>query len=386
MSINTNNNDYVLVIGASHLDIVGDYGKHLANDIDKPGELIYSVGGTAYNISSNLSQNDIPVRFVTALKEDSLITPVILRRLESYDIDTSKIKSIIVIPSSELLTIPFEALQTSRGEFLIELYDIHYNYSIELMNGIAASTKEEKFLGFASSYGSFDSKYDTLLNNYSLDKIPFAVDEVSNISKLLKSKTYLNQEASIPNFLNSYQKFGIIHLALHSHLNNEYPDQSALIFESDSTDLMLNAERIYNLEIDASLVVLSACNTAVGEINEGDGVRSLTRSFIHAGSESVLTSLWDTPDHSTKIIMEDFYAGLQRGLNKDTALRKAKLNYLASATPTMKHPRHWAHLILVGDTSPIKFAKKFDSKLLILTSVIVFAIGLLIYSICKLLD
>ena len=82
----------ILVIGAAHLDIVGDYGAHVADSLDKPGDLVYSVGGTAYNISSNLAQNNTPVSFLTALKEDSLITPIILRRLTSYGINTDLVE------------------------------------------------------------------------------------------------------------------------------------------------------------------------------------------------------------------------------------------------------------------------------------------------------
>ncbi len=70
--------DDILVIGAAHLDIVGDYGHHVSHTTDKPGELFYSVGGTAYNLCATLAQNSVPCSFITSLKEDSLITPIIL--------------------------------------------------------------------------------------------------------------------------------------------------------------------------------------------------------------------------------------------------------------------------------------------------------------------
>ncbi len=78
----------IVVIGAAHLDIVGDYSEAAAHTVDKPGKILYSVGGTAYNIAANLAQNGNKVTFISILKSDSLITPVILSRLRSYNIDT----------------------------------------------------------------------------------------------------------------------------------------------------------------------------------------------------------------------------------------------------------------------------------------------------------
>ena len=101
------------------------------------------------------------------------------------------------------------------------------------------------------------------------------------------------------------------------------------------------------------MTVLSACNTAVGKINPGDGVRSLTRSFIHAGSSSVLTTLWEAPDVSTSQIIQTFYEEIKSGADKDVALRNAKLNYLENIQPSFRHPKYWAHLVLVGDRSSV---------------------------------
>lgn len=92
--------DKVLVIGAAHLDIVGDYNSVSTGVIDKPGEIIYSVGGTGYNIAANLAQSGIPVRFMTLLRTESLITPIIMARLTSYGIDTSLVKTEIDVEES----------------------------------------------------------------------------------------------------------------------------------------------------------------------------------------------------------------------------------------------------------------------------------------------
>ncbi len=82
----------ILVIGAAHLDIVGEYNSSASNVIDKPGRIFYSVGGSAYNVAANIAQNGRKVRFVSILKSDSLVTPIILSRLESYNIDTDLVQ------------------------------------------------------------------------------------------------------------------------------------------------------------------------------------------------------------------------------------------------------------------------------------------------------
>ncbi|SDE99715.1 PfkB family carbohydrate kinase [Rhodospira trueperi] len=88
--------DIVCVIGAAHLDIVGDYDSRVCDAIDKAGTIVYSVGGTAYNIAENMAQNSVPVCFISYLKESSLITPIIISRLESYNINTNHL---LIVPS-----------------------------------------------------------------------------------------------------------------------------------------------------------------------------------------------------------------------------------------------------------------------------------------------
>ena len=114
----------------------------------------------------------------------------------------------------------------------------------------------------------------------------------------------------------------------------------------------MKASEIYNLDLGVNLAVLSACNTGVGEINPGDGVRSITRSFIQAGCNNVVTTLWEAPDLSTSKIISAFYQNINQGSTMASSLRKAKLDYLQNIQSTYKHPKYWAHLILVGGNEP----------------------------------
>ncbi|MEL7427236.1 MAG: CHAT domain-containing protein, partial [Bacteroidota bacterium] len=131
----------------------------------------------------------------------------------------------------------------------------------------------------------------------------------------------------------------------------------SLIFtKGDSSDVFLRAAEIYGMELDGDMVVLSACNTAYGKLQAGEGPMTLARAFHYAGIPSVVASLWSIPDNSTSRIMKLFYEQLDRGLPKDEALQQAKLQYLASddiSSPVTRQPLHWASTIVIGEIEPV---------------------------------
>jgi CHAT domain-containing protein len=100
------------------------------------------------------------------------------------------------------------------------------------------------------------------------------------------------------------------------------------------------------------LVVISACETGQGELVSNEGVISLARAFAYAGCASSISSLWKADDQSTSFILQRFYVYLEKGYKKSTALRQAKLDYLASGTVN-RSPAYWSHLVLIGDTAPL---------------------------------
>src|SRR5262249_39496459 len=111
---------------------------------------------------------------------------------------------------------------------------------------------------------------------------------------------------------------------------------------------LLQAWEIFEqLRIDADLVSLSACKTALGQELAGEGLVGLTRAFQYAGAHSVLASLWSVDDRKTSLLMEQFYSELHNGKNKDEALRAAQINLLRS--PRSGRPFYWAAFVLNGD-------------------------------------
>jgi CHAT domain-containing protein len=149
------------------------------------------------------------------------------------------------------------------------------------------------------------------------------------------------------------RRFGILHFATHGAINTERPELSGLVLSlfdarGRNVDGFLRLHEIYNLDLDAGLVVLSACETALGKEVHGEGLVGLIRGFLYAGSRSVMASLWKVEDRATAVLMSRFYqAMLSDGLAPAAALRKAQLSMLAENR--WRDPRDWAAFALLGD-------------------------------------
>ena len=170
--------------------------------------------------------------------------------------------------------------------------------------------------------------------------------------------TFANEQA----FKETAKDYGIIHLAMHGVLDNRSPILSSLVFSEDTTvteDNFLRAYEIAQLDLNADLVVLSACETGYGQFQQGEGIMSLAHSFTYAGASSVLMSLWQVNDFSTGVIMKGFYTNMAKGMPKDKALQKAKLMYLQEATTDLtQHPAFWAAFVQQGNNEPLKLVAK----------------------------
>jgi len=278
----------------------------------------------------------------------------ILEVLKKANIEN--INNLTIIPDQDLLTIPFEAMPFDNSQMMNGRFSISYDYSTSFFNKERNSRPNRGVLAMGSSYTSSEFKKNIEFEKNPISELKYAIKEVKNVNDVFGGKLLIDSDATKSAFINNESDYSIMHLALHSQINATYPDQSSLIFESDSSDFHLNASSIYDLDLNTDLTVLSACNAAVGQVNSGDGIRSITRSFIHAGSNSVVTTLWEAPDISTSTILKDFYQQLKEGKGKASALRTAKLNYYNNASPSFKHPKYWAHLVLVGDRSPLKIS------------------------------
>ena len=144
----------------------------------------------------------------------------------------------------------------------------------------------------------------------------------------------------------------VVHIAAHGVLDGRHPELSALVLSSfdrsgAATDGFLRLDDVYRLRLDADLVVLSACETALGQAMRGEGLIGLARGFFFAGAKQVIASLWQVRDDTTAELMRRFHERLQRGEPATAALRAAQL--ALRADPSTASPYFWAGFTSLGD-------------------------------------
>ena len=292
----------------------------------------------------------------------------------------NEVSQLIIAPDGILATLPFETLLTKpvasvkahdfgKLPYLCKAFAVSYAYSASLWTEqlrIKLHKKRPKgrFAGFAPHYDGLEiAQSDTLnqpliaaLHRGGEYNLPGTIAEVSQISKLFEGDLWLNEQATEQNFKSVANGYQLLHLAMHGLVDDQRPALSKLLFTpSDSTaeDSYLHAAEIYATPVNADMVVLSACNTGFGQIQNGEGVMSLSRAFAYAGCPSVVNSLWRANDRATAQIMVAFYKGLKKGLSKAKALRQAKLHYLENTSGYMAHPYYWGAFVVNGDARAV---------------------------------
>ena len=187
-------------------------------------------------------------------------------------------------------------------------------------------------------------------------RLPHSGDEVEEISHLFKDKekaVYLRENAKeeivkqLP-----LTPFRYIHFATHGIIDQDFSNRSGIVLTLDddpAEDGFLQMNEILNLEMNADLVVLSACQTGLGTFKRGEGIVGLTRAFMYAGARSILVSLWNINDGSTAVFMKNFYQHLQENRNKTESLQLAKSDMLRSERSAYHHPFYWAPFVLIGE-------------------------------------
>jgi len=188
-----------------------------------------------------------------------------------------------------------------------------------------------------------------------LERLPNTGEEVRAIAGLFPSerrRTRTRAEASEASLkAENLTQVGRLHFATHAVLDERAPVRSGVVLSlvnPGQEDGILRTNEIFNLELDADLVVLSACQTGLGALVRGEGIMGLTRAFLYAGARRVVVSLWEVSDLSTTEFMKSFYQSMRSGNNPGAALRQAKLAMLRSAAPLYRHPYFWAPFVQVG--------------------------------------
>jgi len=170
---------------------------------------------------------------------------------------------------------------------------------------------------------------------------PHINEEVEALRELLpKGLFFVGREAREDKLRRYGPTAGKLHIAAHGIFRADNPMFSSLKLG----DSWLNLFDIFNLQLGAELTVLSACETGMSTVWEGDELLGLARGFLYAGTPSLVVSLWTVNDRSTAQLMRGFYEALQRGVSKTRALQEAVLAVKAA----FPHPYYWAPFILMG--------------------------------------
>jgi CHAT domain-containing protein/Tfp pilus assembly protein PilF len=298
-----------------------------------------------------------------------------------------EIDSLIIVPDGILHYLPFETLRNSssgKGSYFVEKYQISYSPSASSLLFLKQLPKVPKPLKELLAVGApfypprglsptvsgktTSSIWRDIYTDagFSLFPLPYSKKEVIDIAKyfpVAKRDILLGRDATeaavkaLP-----LEDYRIIHFACHGLLDEKFPFRSALVLSSDDReeeDGFLQVREIYNLNMQADLVVLSACQTGSGALERIEGLLGLPRTFFYAGAHSVLASLWPINDRTSAAFMNDFYRCLLRGESRRRALQSAKLRMLRSG---YSHPSYWAGYVLHGDSGPIDFEENSPEK------------------------
>ncbi|MBS1977751.1 MAG: CHAT domain-containing protein [Bacteroidetes bacterium] len=292
---------------------------------------------------------------------------------------------LMIIPDGLLNYVPFESLTQSGSQgsyktmpFLMKEFEVSYGLSASLLlaESPEAKSPEKACVAFApvftdvnntnflvkgcerfyegAEYQQKDTRAFSMDGRY-IAPLPATETEVTNITKLLKDKnlfaTYFLLRDAREEVVKSgeLEQYRYIHFATHGIINDQNPRLSGLLLSQDSTsseDGILYSGEIYSLKLNAELVVLSACETGLGKIVQGEGVMGLTRGWLYAGTKNIIVSLWKVADASTSELMIEFYNHLLEGRSKSAALRSAKMKLLAN--DEYADPYYWAPFVLIG--------------------------------------
>ena len=246
--------------------------------------------------------------------------------------------NVVIVPHGALHYLPFGALTGPDGGFLIDRIGMRFLPSASVLKFLKATgtTGEAKLLVL----GNPD------LGDPKLD-LGFAEGEARALATIVPdSRLLVRKEASETNFRKAGSAFSRVHFATHGKFQADDPLSSGLYLARDGeNDGVLTVGELYSMSLNADLVTLSACETGLGKIANGDDVVGLTRGFLYAGSRSIVASLWSVDDRATAELMKSFYAGLGK-FSKHEALRQAQIKTRES----FPHPFFWAAFQLTGGT------------------------------------
>ncbi len=265
---------------------------------------------------------------------------------ELYQILFASVKTLIgdkttvgIIPHRSLFYLPFQALRGEEG-FLIDRYNLFYVPSVSVYSYCLNKNKENKesYLGFGNP--SFEGK--------DLASLPLSAEEVKIVAPIFPfNAVFIDKEATETKFKEICSNFDVIHLSTHGLADDQRPLFSVICLAQDEqNDGEVKAYEVFSLNLKANLVALGACETGLGKLSEAEGLIGLVRSFLYAGTPTVIASLWSVYDRPTmELFIKFFRYWKEEKISKVEALGRAQ----KELAEEYGFPVAWAGFILIGD-------------------------------------
>lgn len=281
--------------------------------------------------------------------------------------------NIVLVPDGPLCALPFEALlrvpvgnqtlKPSRWDYLLHHFNIRYAYSASLLQEMSDQKTRyipsRRFAGFAPWYEGKNRTFDCEEKpeckslRYSGTPLYCSGQEIYCIGRQFPEghALFYGEEATVDQFRKIAGAYGILHLSLHGEADEQVGNNAALVFNHHSR---LYVRELYNLQLNAELVVLSACKTGLGAFRRGEGMISMSRGFALAGTQSILSAIWSTADGDSRTEMMAFYQHALAGKSKSAALTEAKRQMAKNTHRDDAHPFYWAGFLLSGADTPLR--------------------------------
>ncbi|MBI4910607.1 MAG: CHAT domain-containing protein [Acidobacteria bacterium] len=289
-------------------------------------------------------------QFRTQLAQRSLGAGETSRRL--YDLVIQPVASrlegkstLLVVPDGALWELPLQALRTGQDRYMIEDHTISYAQSVSALREMVKPR-----IGREPGAGLLAMGNPALPANLAaLPETEALVQKLGVLYGPARSRAYVRSQAEEQRWKQEAPRHRVLHLATHGVLDDASPMYSHVMLSrgaSGKEDGLLEAWEVMESDLNADLVVLSACETARGRVGAGEGMTGLSWAFFVAGAPSVVASQWKVAELSTNEMMLEFHRSLQQGKSKAEALREAALRLMQN--PRYRHPFYWAPFVLVG--------------------------------------
>lgn len=281
--------------------------------------------------------------------------------------------NVIIVPEGPLGNIPFEVLLSAAPSdttnfktypYLSKQHRVSYAHSATLLGEMTHRKHQKSSSGkgalVVAPFIQSERPANNLRKTPKFSRLPHSGTEAETVLRAVgKGKVLKDGEATPDKVAVLAGDYQVLHFSTHAKADYQWSGDNSFVALTPGADGkdMLYTRDLYGLSLHADMVVLSACETNLGSLWEGEGVLSLSRAFVYAGAKSIVASLWSVGDASTANLMDSFYQNLFNGDSptKNTALHRAKQTYLNTTKGAQaKHPYFWAGLVLYGDMGSVK--------------------------------